>query len=402
MNILLAVTGSISAYKILDLTRELTKKSHIVKVILSKGAEKFVHPQTFKYLGATNVYTSEDDFNYSTPEDPVLHISLRNWMDIFVIAPASANTIGKLSHGLCDDLISSVFVCNQQRPCLIFPAMNSQMLTHPFVRENIAKLNTLSNLFIHPTQEGELACGEQGYGKLACVDEIFDLITTYPMALHNESVLITTGATRSPLDPVRFITNPSSGKTGYEISKAYLKKGLKVTLIYGLGSHPAISNLRYHPNFKGIVVTTTEDMYQAVSNNFEMCDIYISSAAISDIQFNSRDQKLKKDQTSTQLSFEWSTDILSKMIERKKHQKIISFAAETDNLFENFEKKWNRKPVDLLVGNKVNSGHNDHIQGFGTDGNEYFFVKNGSVISHESLSKSELAKKISNFTDQQI
>lgn len=399
--ILLAVTGSISAYKSYDILRGLVKEGHQVKVILTVGAAKFIKSETFAYLGAEAVYTSEDDFNLQANQGNILHIELRKWMNLLVIAPASANTIAKLAGGFCSDLLTSVFLANRKKQVLIFPAMNTEMFKHPIQQSNLNKLNDLDHIFVHPPTEGLLACQDTGEGKLPDVSTIVDFTLTYPLENRKNKVLITTGATNAPLDPVRFLTNPSSGKTGYELAKYYLAHGNQVCLVYGKHSTIPVTNLNHHPNLKLYGVHTTEEMYQAVNSEFETSDVYISSAAISDIKFHHEDSKIKKDKVDKSLRFTWATDILKEMIHKRKQQKIISFAAETDDLNKNFKKKWNKKPVDLLVGNKVNSGFFGDQQGFGTNENEYFMVKQGEVVEQQAMSKQELAKYIYNFTEEQ-
>ena len=400
MNILLAVTGSISAYKTYDVTREFVKAGHKVKIILTNGALEFIKANTFSYLGAQDVYTAEDDFNTHKNQGKVLHINLKDWMDILVIAPASANTIAKISNGLCEDLLGSVFLSAQEKSILIFPAMNTQMYLNPITQKNIKILEELKNTFIHPPQEGLLACGEEGIGKLPELQTIFDITTTLSKRETGRKILITTGPTTVPIDPVRFLTNASSGKTGYELSKKYLSQGCNVVLIHGPNcSFPKYSLLQ-HPRYQQISVSTTDEMYKAVQEHFTESDVYISSAAISDFKFNPLDSKLKKDSTNPSLQFEWSVDILKEMINRKTNQKIISFAAETNDLANNFKRKWERKPVDLLVGNQVAHGQTDGVaRGFAADENTYYLVEKGEISFQKEMSKKDLATYICHYTE---
>lgn len=396
MNILLAVTGSISAYRALDICRSLTKNSHSVKVILTKGATEFVKPEVFKYLGAEAIFSFADDFNTHVYEsnNKVLHIDLVKWCDRLVIAPASANTIAKLANGICDDLLSSIFLAIGIKPVLIFPAMNSNMLEHPMTQANLQKLQSLNNIFIHPTESGELACGDEGFGKLPKPELIAEVIPLINLSTPKRTVLITTGATISPLDPVRYITNPSSGTTGYEFAKSYLANGDKVILVCGHNTTTQIENLRHLPNMIILQTNTTRQMQEAVLEHFETSDIYISSAALSDLEFEVSEKKLKKSDLNQSLSFQTAPDVLKSVLERKKHQIVIGFAAETDTSESIFKEKWNRKPVDLLIGNLVNSGASSSKIGFGQDRNEYFFIKEGNIISKAVLTKSQLADKI--------
>jgi phosphopantothenoylcysteine decarboxylase/phosphopantothenate--cysteine ligase len=396
MNILLAVTGSISAYKALDICRGLSKLDHKVRVLCSKGAEEFINPNAFHYLGAEKVYLKYDDFNLNQYESEtnVLHIDLVKWADKFVLAPASANTLAKIANGLCDDLISSLFLALGDKPCIIFPAMNSKMLSHPMTVENLKKLDCLDNTFIHPTQSGELACGDIGAGKLADVNQIIDVIIAHSLRSNDKTVLITTGATISPLDPVRYLTNPSSGKTGYELSKKYLSMGYKVILIQGYQATTDIQNLIHLPNFTLAYAKTTREMLKTVHSYFDSADIYISTAAMSDLEFELSPEKIKKNQLSSNLAFTTAPDVLASVLEKKSDQIIIGFAAETNSNPDTFLEKWRRKPVDLLIGNIVNSGVSGKQQGFSVDSNEYFFIKEGKIIKSEFLSKSGLANAI--------
>lgn len=396
MKILLAITGSISAYRSLDICRNLSKEGHTIKVILTQGALQFVKPEVFKYLGAQEVFLPHDDFNINSykSEDKVLHIELVKWCDRLVIAPASANSIAKISNGLCDDLLSSVFLALANKPCIIFPAMNTNMLHHPLTARNLETLSSLSNIFIHPTDSGELACGDEGEGKLPKPERVSELIPLIQLTTNNKKILITTGATISPLDPVRFITNPSSGLTGYELAKEFLQQGYKVVLVCGYKTTEKIDYLSHLNNIKIIKTKTTNDMYEAVISEFDTSDIYISTAAISDIQFNPSETKLKKSDLTSSIDFTQGKDILKEVLSKRKNQYIIGFAAETDTSEEVFNEKWSRKPVDLLIGNLVNSGHSDKMIGFGQDQNMYFFIKEGKIKEKTHLTKKGLAQKI--------
>lgn len=405
MNILLAVTGSISCYKAYDLLRQYVKSGHHVRVITTKGAQKFIKSDLFHYLGAQKVYSFSDDFNIqkhnSNNESTVLHVDLGKWADTFIIAPLSANTLSSLAQGSAFDLLSSTFLAYpNHKPIILFPAMNTQMLSHPFVKGNLKKLNTLENTLVAATQNGQLVCGDQGEGKLLEVEEIFNLTETYTLNHTKKDVLITTGATIAPLDPVRFLTNASSGKTGFHLAKNALSLGHKVTMIAGQYATSDIDLLINHPNFTLLRVVTTQEMKAAVTNSFSKCDIYISSAAIGDIEFLPLDAKLKKSEIGQSLPIKDSSDILSEMIQAKKpHQKIVGFAAET-NISDNvIKEKMMRKPVDLLIATKVHHGlTSDQVrQGFGSDEALYRFT-NSTSIGHETLlSKKQLAHNI--FTE---
>ncbi|TNF05043.1 MAG: bifunctional phosphopantothenoylcysteine decarboxylase/phosphopantothenate--cysteine ligase CoaBC [Deltaproteobacteria bacterium] len=402
VNILLGVTGSISAYKTLDLARDLVKKGHQVKVILTKGAEKFVVPEVYRYLGATAVYSSGDDFQYPKNENdaPVLHVDLAKWADRFVLAPLSANTLSRLVHGEASDLLSSVFLAiPQDKPILVFPAMNTQMLNHPFVRENfdrLEKLKSLPQLLLHPTMSGELACGDHGEGKLAEVKTISEMTETYSAKNNGRSILLTAGATLSPLDSVRFLTNPSSGKTSYLLAKEALQKGYVVHVIAGKNATNDFEHLTHHPLFSIERVTTTEEMNRAVLSKVENYDNYITPAAISDIKFDLSEGKLKKEKMTEALAIRKDEDVLSNVLKIKKDkQKIVGFAAEAELTKEIMLDKYRRKPVDLLVGTLVNSGANGKEQkGFNVDQAEYMILKDGIEFESYNMEKNQLASFI--------
>lgn len=396
MRILLAVSGSISAYKAYDLCRELFKNGHEIKVVLTKGAENFIKKETFKYIGASAVYSASSDFDTTLYEedDRVLHINLAKWAEKIVIAPLSANTLVNLASGKAADLLGSLFLAApKETPILLFPAMNPNMLSHPFVTENFQKMQKLSNVFIHPTMKGEMICGDEGSGKLADIFQVIDFIETYKINQSGKKIVITTGATRSPLDPVRYLTNPSSGLTGYEFSKYYLSSGYKVSLIAGIDATKNIERLTSHPNFTLNRVETTNDMYLKVMEEVQDADLFIASAAVSDIVFTKSNEKLKKDQMTGSLSFEAGTDILKEVLSLKKENlKTVGFAAETKLNEEVLRTKWQKKPTDLLIGNVVSNGLKPI--GFSSAETEFSFFENNELIGKKTLSKKELASFI--------
>lgn len=400
MRILLGVSGSISAYKALDIARGLFKNGHEVKVILTNGALKFVIPEVFTYLGVKDVYKSQDDFTHKN----VLHVDLARWCDVFVIAPASANTLSRLAQGRADDLLSSVFLALEpHKNTLLFPAMNSLMLAHPFTQQNlddIKKLKTLNNLFISPTDAGILACEEVGLGKLPGVEEIIEMIPTMIKPLKSENqktILATTGATIVPLDPVRYLTNSSSGITGFYLAEAALKEGHKVIMIAGAHSTAKLNLFSKHPNFKLIRAKTVENMKNAVLSELPSADLYISSAAISDIEFDVSDEKIKKETMGDTLKIKKACDILKTVLENKPDKlKVVGFAAETDPSDAVLNKKMQAKPVDLLVGTKVNNGlaKDQQVTGFNAEFAEYRLLSPKGFTFEGILTKRELAQKI--------
>lgn len=396
MRILLGVCGSISAYRSLDICRSLTKAAHEVKVVLTKGALEFVKPEVFSYLGAQEVFLPGDDFNpVAAKERAVLHIELSKWAERILIAPASANTLAKVANGMCDDLLSSIFLASPGKPCVIYPAMNTNMLEHPLTKKNFNSLGELANVFIHPTKQGLLACGDTGAGKLQDVELIAETAPIINFETPKRKILITTGATIAPLDPVRYLTNPSSGLTGYELAKHYLANGDEVTLIAGHHSSEKINYLTCLPHATVLKANTTLEMRELVAERFDKHDVYISSAALSDIQFEKSPSKIKKGSLSGTLNIQKAPDVLKEMLQAKKSQKVVGFAAETNAEMSVFEQKWKDKPVDVLVGNKVSNGIGETAQGFGQDANEYTILKTGKLFFQGSLTKAQLAQKIS-------
>ena len=402
MNILIGVCGSVSAYKMLDVVRNLTQSGHTVRVVMTESAKKFVVPQSFHYLGAEAVYMAEDDFKPSENNTTFLHIELARWCDKLVVAPLTANTLAKLAHGEASDLLSSVFITmSQDRPILIFPAMNSRMLDHPFTRRNLArlqKLKSLPQILVHPTGTGVLACGEKGQGKLASVEEIVTWTEVFQYHPHpGKNILITTGATLSPLDPIRYLTNASSGLTGLYLAKECLKEGHQVHVLAGRYATEQLDILSNFPRFKLERVSTTGDMKRLVEKAWKSSDVYISSAAINDIEFAHSQEKMKKSSIPSHLPVKNTEDILSFVIDNKTpHQKVIGFAAETNLTEHILHEKWNRKPVDLLVGTKVHSGliENTSISGFQNESAEYIFFNERGHKSIGTISKSQLAGEI--------
>ncbi len=396
MNIVLGITGSIAAYKSADLTRSLVKLGHSVRVILTSGALEFVKPELFRYLGAEAVHLPTDDFKSPTPGVP--HVDFAKWADVLVIAPLSANTLAKLSQGQVNDFLSAIFLAwRQNRPVLMFPAMNSMMWEHAFTREHVARLNKLPYARVIDPAAGLLACGDEGAGKLMEVEAISELISFYnPLKTADRHVLITTGATVAPLDPVRFMTNPSSGITGVEIAKAYLAEGARVTLLAGHPTPAGLAALKAHPRCQVISTPTTESMRQAALSAQRDADIIIAAAAVADFEFNTAAGKMKKEQL-TQLPVIKAVDILAELLRHKKAgQKFVSFAAETDTSEEVWREKFNRKPVDLMVGNRVHSGllAGESRQGFAEGQGTYWLIDAQHTSAPHALTKSELAHLI--------
>ncbi len=404
MKILLCVSGSISAYKAHDIARGFVNNGHEVKVILTKGALKFVVPEVFTYLGVKDVYRDDADFQAKN----VLHVDLARWSDIMVIAPLSANTLSRLARGEASDLLTSVFLAYEQtKPIAVFPAMNSMMLSHPFTQENfneLKKLKTLGNVFISGTNAGTLACNEVGEGKLPLVDEILAIVPSlrapFNTTVARKKVVITTGATIAPLDPVRFLTNSSSGITGFHLAVSALHAGHEVVVIAGKNAVKDLDLLVKHPFYKLVRVTTVTEMHDAVHTEIQNAQAYISAAAISDIEFDISSEKVKKENIGSALPVKKAIDILKSVIDKKiPDLKIVGFAAETDLSDAVLLKKYQSKPCDLLVGTKVDNGMTGQqaVQGFNVNEANYRFVSKGEVTSLRPLSKTELGDVIFNF-----
>lgn len=395
MNILLAVSGSIAAYKSPDICRGLINQGHKVKVVLSKGSLEFINPQIFKYLGAEETYLPDDDFKHNN----VLHISLSKWLDSFVLVPASANTLAKLSHGECSDLLSSIFLSlEKQKVKVIYPAMNTHMYNNPITKKNLENIQLNQNTFVIPPDSGVLACGDEGEGKLSDVRSIIEMIPTYSNKNSNKSVLITAGATLSSIDTVRYVTNPAKGGTSYLLAKKYLKEGYKVHVIKGQDVVESFKFLKKHPNYSDETISSTQELLTSVKNSFLNYDIYISPMAVSDIEFEFHGKKLKKSSMNGSFSFKNAPDVLKYVVEnRRKGQQIVGFAAESDLSDATIKEKISRKPVDLLVANLADSGFNGtQKKGFGTRSGYYKLVDSSGKILEEypNLSKEDLAEVV--------
>lgn len=399
MKILLGITGSIAAYKGLDLARLLVKNGDEVIVVLSRGALEFVRPETFRYLGVKDVFGPQDDFVPENLEghENVLHIQLARWAEKIVVAPLSANTLGKISLGLPDDLLMSVILASGKKPLLLFPAMNTEMWDHPRTQEHVAAFARRENVALVNPAEGLLACGDIGKGKFPDVAAVADFIETLnPNLPAKGKIIVTAGATVSPLDPVRYLTNPSSGKMGIAVAKAFLKAGYEVTVLAGHQCDSAVENLRGHPRFTLVSAPTTEAMKREALARFPDADLYVSTGAIADIEFEPAKDKIKKESMGESLPFRKAADIMKEILSiRKPHQKVVSFAAETQTTRDVFMEKMKRKPVDLMVGNKVSSGLlGDELAGFQKSGGDYYFVTTKMISGPVSLTKPEVGNRL--------
>lgn len=385
--ILLCVSGGIAVYKACALTSKLVQAGAEVKVIMSDSAMEFVSPLTFQALSRNEVYY--DTFDENNPK-VIAHIDLADWADIVLVAPATANVIGKLAHGIADNMLTTTLLATTAQ-VWIAPAMNVHMYEHPAVKKNIQTLNEYGYQFIEPS-EGFLACGYVGKGRLEEPEKIVNLLNQYfekralGQPLKGVNIVITAGPTREKIDPVRYITNHSTGKMGYAIAEEAAKLGANVTLISGPTSlaTPAYVNTIY--------IESAQEMYDCVMKYFPQADVVIKSAAVADYRPKiTHDQKLKKQDGSLSFEMERTTDILKELGKRKKHQLLVGFAAETNNVEEYAKKKLETKNLDLIVANNVTS----EGAGFGTDTNIVtIFDRNLDKLELPLMSKHEVAKKL--------
>ncbi len=384
--ILLVICGGIAAYKSLEIIRSLKKKGAKVKAILTKSATEFVTPLSVAALSQEKVYQNLFDAENEAEMD---HISLSRWSDVIIVAPTTANTISKLSNGLADDLASTVMLASD-KDIFLAPAMNVRMWEHPSTKENLNKLKKFGYKIIGP-DIGDMACGEFGEGKMTEPNEIVKKIENYFISLIHDKkyrALVTAGPTREYIDPVRFITNKSSGKQGFELAKSLSKKGFETTLISGP------TNLKVGQDINFIQVETADQMFRETQNNLPT-DVAIFSAAVSDFKIRGkRDQKIKKEDYIN-LNLEKNIDILNYVSNHNslRPKLVIGFAAETDNIKENAKKKLMQKNCDWIIANDVS---NKSI-GFESDFNEVTIFYKNEKINHEKLNvkrKSEISDEI--------
>ena len=382
--ILLIICGGISAYKSLEIIRLLKKQSATVKSILTQSAKKFVTPLSVASLSQEKVY---DDLFSHENESEMDHISLSRWSDLILVAPATANTISKLSAGSSDDLASSVILASDKEIFLV-PAMNVRMWEHPSTKENLQKLKSFGYQIIGP-EIGDMACGEYGQGKMTEPQEIINNIEQHFFSLKKHKkfkALVTAGPTHEYIDPIRFISNRSSGKQGYEIAKSLIKNGFETTLISGP------TNLDPIPGIDQINVNSAEEMFSAVLNSLPT-DVAIFSAAVSDFKIKNKEKYKIKKKESMDLSLEKNIDILSHISKHNslRPKMVIGFAAETNNLNEYAKKKLSEKNCDWVIANDVS----DPAIGFGSDFNEVsIFYKNMKYEKLPKMKKSLLADNI--------
>ena len=382
--ILLIICGGISAYKSLEIIRLLKKRGAIVKSILTKSAKKFVTPLSVVSLSQEKVY---DDLFSHENESEMDHISLSRWSDLILVAPVTANTISKLSAGSSDDLASTVILASNKEVFLV-PAMNVRMWEHPSTKENLQKLKTFGYQVIGP-EIGDMACGEYGEGKMTEPQDIISSLEQYFYSLKKNKkfkALVTAGPTHEYIDPVRYISNRSSGKQGYEIAKSLKKNGFETTLIAGP------TNLDLIPGINQINVNSAEEMFNAVLDCLPT-DVAIFSAAVSDFKIKNKEKYKIKKRESMNLSLEKNIDILSHISKHNslRPKMVIGFAAETNNLTEYAKKKLSEKNCDWIIANDVSNP----LIGFESDFNEVsIFYKNMKYEKLPKMKKSLLAENI--------
>ena len=383
-NIVVGITGGIASYKTIEVISRLKKYGYEINVILTKNACEFVTPLTLETISNNPVIT--DMFNRETPWE-VEHISLAQKADLFLIAPATANVIGKIANGIADDMLTTTIMAHTKKK-LIAPAMNTNMYNNIAVQNNIKKLKEMGYEFVGP-ESGMLACKDEGKGRMSEPEKIADechRLLSDNQDLKGRKIVVTAGPTVEHIDPVRYITNPSSGKMGYEIAMAAKDRGAEVILVSGHVS------LEEPFGVKRINVDSTKDMLDAVLANYNDADAVIKAAAPCDFRAKEiAKSKIKKTKSGMVLNLDRTEDIAKTLGEKKKNQKLIIFAAETNNLIENAIDKCKRKNADMVVANDVTI----EGAGFGADTNVVNFVfPNGEVIRLEKMKKREAAEKI--------
>lgn len=384
--IVVGVTGGIAIYKIADLCSKLTQKGANVWVLMTESATRFVQPVTFQSLVRNPVLT--DTFQEPNPQ-VISHIHVADMADLFLVAPATANTIGKMANGIADDIVTTAYLATKA-PVWIAPAMNVNMYNHPAVQHNLTRLTEYGHRLVEPA-EGYLACGWIGKGRLAEPVDILSEIEAYFAGetrhdLVGQKLLVTAGATRESVDPVRFFTNHSSGKMGYAIAEAAMKRGAEVVLVSGR------TNLTPPAGVEFVQIDSAEEMYQAVMARYDEMDIVVKSAAVADYRPKVvHTNKMKKKSGDMVIELERTRDILAELGARKTHQFLVGFAAETENVEENARGKMERKRADMIVANNVA----EVGAGFGVDTNIVtIYTRDGEAQKLPQMSKADIADRI--------
>ena len=387
-NIALYVTGGIAVYKVVDLMRSFIKKGANVQVAMTESATKFVSPLTFQILSRQEVYV--DTFDEKNPEI-VAHVNISDWADVSVVAPATANTIAKMAHGIGDNFVTSALLATKS-PVFVVPAMNTDMYENPATQNNIKLLKNRNIQFVEPDY-GFLAEGYEGKGRFPenerIVEELSDFILsrTEDLPLKGQKILVSAGGTKERIDPVRYITNDSSGKMGHAVAEAAYYEGAEVTLV-------TASELPAPSGIETVRVDSALELFDEIDTRFDQTDVLIMAAAVSDYRVaNEADSKMKKMDDSGPVTIELTEnpDILKTMGDKKKEQFLVGFAAETDHLEKYAKKKLKEKKLDVIVANEV--GRSD--RGFNADENQVIlFTVDGDRIDVPLTAKSEVANII--------
>ena len=381
--VVIGVSGGIAAYKACDVVSRLKKLNANVHVIMTKGATEFVTPLTFQSLSQN--YVVSDMFEEPKTWD-VEHISLAKKADVFLIAPATANVIGKIANGICDDMLTTTVMATTGK-VLIAPAMNTNMYKNPILQRNISILKELGYNFVNP-ESGRLACGDVGEGKLASpdtiVEAVVDLLSNEKKDLEGKKILITAGPTVESIDPVRYLTNRSTGKMGYAIAKVAASRGADVTLVSGPTNIEPPSNIK-----KFVKVQSAKDMYNAIIDNFDENQVIIKSAAVADYKpKNYCNKKIKKSNDDLVIELDRNKDIAYEIGKIKKDKILVGFAAETNDLIENAKRKVEKKNLDFIVANDLT----EEGAGFGTDTNIVKIIdREGNISKYPQMKKDEVA-----------
>lgn len=390
--VVVGVSGGVAVYKVLDVISRLRKADIDVDVIMTKAATEFVTPLSFQSLSQNMVI-------HNMFEEPraweIQHISLAKKADLMLIAPATANIIGKVANGIADDMLSTTIMATKA-PVIFAPAMNTNMYNNPIVQDNIKKLKDYGYGFIEPAS-GRLACGDVGDGKLADTELIAESVISAlyePKDLKGLKVLVTAGPTISAIDPVRFITNRSTGKMGYAIAEEARDRGAEVVLVTGPSTLKPPFGMKIKP------VSTNEEMLNAVLEEYDSCDIVIKSAAVADYKAKSYSkEKIKKGSGDLVLEFTRDNDILKNLGDKKNNQILIGFAAESNEILQNAKEKLGKKNLDYIVANDITSKET----GFGSDNNKVTIIsKTGEAIELESMSKRLVGQELFNIVLKHI
>lgn len=384
--VVIGVSGGIAAYKACDIVSRLKKLNANVHVIMTNNATEFVTPLTFQSLSQN--YVVNDMFEEPKTWD-VEHISLAKKADVFLIAPATANVIGKIANGICDDMLTTTVMATTGK-VLIAPAMNTNMYRNPILQRNITILKELGYNFVDP-ESGRLACGDVGEGKLAqpevIVNEVVNLLTDEEKDLQGQKIMITAGPTVESIDPVRYLTNRSTGKMGYAIAKQAANRGAEVTLVSGPTNIAPPSNIK-----KLIKIESAKDMYNAIIENFDDNQVIIKSAAVADYKPKTySDKKIKKNDDDLVIKLDRNKDIAYELGKIKKDKILVGFAAETNDIIENAKGKIQKKNFDFIVANDLT----EEGAGFGTDTNIVKIIdKEGNINKYPQMKKDEVANVI--------